>query len=121
VIETENLNPETSYWERPPAADGGGCPVQSIVDKLADKWKLQILLTLASEGVVRFRELQRQLHGVSPKVLTNALRELERDGLITRTHYPEIPPRVEYRAAERSRSLLPILAQLNEWATKHLV
>jgi DNA-binding HxlR family transcriptional regulator len=113
VIETENPDPASALWELKP---GEGCPVQRALDQLADKWKLQILLVLSHDGVVRFRELQRQLSGVSPKVLTSALRELERDGLVTRTHYAEIPPRVEYRPSERSRSLLPILAQLQEWA-----
>jgi DNA-binding HxlR family transcriptional regulator len=117
VIETENHDPAAAIWELKPDE---GCPVQRAVDKLADKWKLQILLTLMQYDVIRFRELQRQLSGVTPKVLTNALRELERDGLITRTHYPEIPPRVEYRPSERSRSLLPILAQLQDWARAHL-
>jgi DNA-binding HxlR family transcriptional regulator len=113
VIETENRDPAAVLWERR-APDG--CPAQRAVDQLADKWKLQILFVLSKAEVVRFRELQRQVHGVSPKVLTNALRELERDGLITRTQYTEIPPRVEYRPSARSRSLLPILAQLDEWA-----
>jgi DNA-binding HxlR family transcriptional regulator len=117
VIQTDKRDPVAAMWELKP---DDGCPVQRAVDKLADKWKLQILLKLSHDGVIRFRELQRQLPGVSPKVLTNALRELERDGLITRTHYPEIPPRVEYRPSERSRSLLPILAQLQDWALEHL-
>jgi DNA-binding HxlR family transcriptional regulator len=113
VIETETVDPAAALWELQPDE---GCPVQRAVDQLADKWKLQILLLLGRTDVIRFRELQRQIGGISPKVLTNALRELERDGLITRTHYPEIPPRVEYRPSARSRSLLPILAQLQEWA-----
>lgn len=98
----------------PPPVD---CPVQRAIDQIADKWKLRILLGLSRDGVVRFRELQRRLDGVSQKVLTRALRELERDGLVTRTAYAEIPPRVEYRASERCASLLPILAQLQEWAS----
>ena len=92
------------------------CPVQRAIDQIADKWKLRILLELSHERVVRFRELQRRLDGVTQKVLTKALRELEADGLVTRTAYAEIPPRVEYRPSGRCASLLPILAQLQEWA-----
>lgn len=113
--QTETRDPVTAMWDPKFAED---CPVQRAIDQIADKWKLKILLTLSHGGVIRFRELQRQI-GASPKVLTNALRELENDGLITRTHYPEIPPRVEYRPSERSRSLLPILAQLQDWAVEH--
>ncbi|HYZ16722.1 MAG TPA: helix-turn-helix domain-containing protein [Candidatus Acidoferrum sp.] len=116
MTETESRDAVDAFFNRQSAED---CPVQRAIDQLADKWKLKILLILSYSGVVRFRELQRQVGAVSPKVLTNALRELENDGLITRTHYPEIPPRVEYRPSERSRSLLPILAQLQNWAIEH--
>jgi DNA-binding HxlR family transcriptional regulator len=112
--QTENRD-AVEMWDPQFAED---CPVQRVIDQLADKWKLKILLTLSFSGVVRFRELQRQI-GASPKVLTSALRDLENDGLITRTHYAEIPPRVEYRPSERSRSLLPILARLQNWAVEH--
>jgi DNA-binding HxlR family transcriptional regulator len=95
----------------------GGCPVQRAIDQIADKWKLAILLELMRGDVVRFRELQRRLEGVSQKVLTSALRELERDGLVARTAYAEVPPRVEYRPTERTRSLFPILADLQIWAS----
>ncbi|HTW85957.1 MAG TPA: helix-turn-helix domain-containing protein [Candidatus Sulfotelmatobacter sp.] len=94
----------------------GDCPVERAIAQLADKWKLQILLVLADQEVVRFRELQRQVHGVSQKVLTKALRELEADGLVERTVYAEVPPRVEYRPSPRCAQLLPILAQLQDWA-----
>jgi DNA-binding HxlR family transcriptional regulator len=115
VPETESRDAVEAMWDPQFAED---CPVQRVIDQLADKWKLKILLTLSFSGVIRFRELQRQI-GASPKVLTSALRDLENDGLITRTHYPEIPPRVEYRPSERSRSLLPILARLQDWAVEH--
>lgn len=98
----------------PPPADG--CPVQRAIDAIADKWKLRILLELMRSEVVRFRELQRRLEGVSQKVLTGALRELEHDGLVDRTAYAEVPPRVEYRPTARTRALFPILADLQRWA-----
>jgi DNA-binding HxlR family transcriptional regulator len=97
----------------PPPPD---CPVQRAIDQIADKWKLRILLELMRSDVVRFREMQRRLDGVSQKVLTAALRELERDGLVTRTAYAEVPPRVEYRPSARTRTLFPILAELQRWA-----
>jgi DNA-binding HxlR family transcriptional regulator len=98
------------------ARPAGDCPVERAISQLADKWKLHILLVLADQEVVRFRELQRQVHGVSQKVLTKALRELEADGLVERTVYAEVPPRVEYRPTARCADLLPILAQLQVWA-----
>jgi DNA-binding HxlR family transcriptional regulator len=73
------------------------------------------------QEVVRFRELQRRLEGVSQKVLTKALRELEADGLVLRTVYAEAPPRVEYRPSVRCTRLLPILAQLQDWAVAESV
>ncbi len=100
-------------FERP--ADES-CPVERAVEQLADKWKLRILIALANDRVVRFNELQRRITGISPKVLTTALRELQADGLIERTMYNEMPPRVEYRPTPRSQALLPILAQLQTWA-----
>jgi DNA-binding HxlR family transcriptional regulator len=84
---------------------------------IADKWKLLILIQLAGADVLRFKELQRSLGTVSQKVLTGALRELEADALVERTAYAEVPPRVEYRPTPRARALLPILRQLETWAS----
>lgn len=92
------------------------CPMQNAVAMIADKWKLLILIELSRASVLRFKELQRSLGTVSQKVLTSALRELEADGLVERTIYAEVPPRVEYRPTERVSKLLPILGQLNDWA-----
>jgi DNA-binding HxlR family transcriptional regulator len=92
------------------------CPMQDAISMIADKWKLLILIELSRASVLRFKELQRSLGTVSQKVLTSALRELESDGLVERTIYAEVPPRVEYRPTERVSKLLPILQQLNEWA-----
>jgi DNA-binding HxlR family transcriptional regulator len=101
----------------PPARDTkDGCPLNRAIEQIADKWKLRILVELARDRVIRFRELQRRLEPVSQKVLTSALRELESDGLITRTVYAEVPPRVEYRPTPRSEQLLVVLEQLHDWA-----
>lgn len=94
------------------------CPIEYAIGTIADKWKLLILIQLTQVDVLRFKALQRVLGTVSQKVLTSALREMESDGLVERTVYPEVPPRVEYRATERARALLPILDQLQGWATR---
>jgi DNA-binding HxlR family transcriptional regulator len=99
-----------------PPYDAGNCPSQRAIGMIADKWKLLILMQLSRTDVLRFKELQRTLGTVSQKVLTGALRELEADALVERTAYAEVPPRVEYRATQRARALLPILRQLEDWA-----
>ena len=102
---------------RPARVHGpGNCPIQDAIASIADKWKLLILMELSDAPVLRFKELQRRLGTVSQKVLTSALRDLEADGLVDRTVFAEVPPRVEYRATAAVHSLLPILDQLNTWA-----
>jgi len=91
------------------------CPIQRTMAMIADKWKVIVIANLG-EGTMRFRELQRAMQGVTPKVLTRQLRDLEHDGLVTRQAFAEIPPRVEYSLTPLGRSLLPILAQLHNWA-----
>lgn len=91
------------------------CPIQRTVAMIADKWKVIVIANLG-EGTMRFRELQRAMQGVTPKVLTRQLRDLEHDGLVTRKAFAEIPPRVEYSLTPLGRSLLPILQQLHNWA-----
>ncbi len=100
----------------PPVHGAGNCPIQDAISSIADKWKLLILMELSKAGVLRFKELQRQLGTVSQKVLTSALRDLEADGLVHRKVFAEVPPRVEYRPTEAVAALLPILDQLNTWA-----
>ncbi|MGZ3498298.1 MAG: winged helix-turn-helix transcriptional regulator [Vulcanimicrobiaceae bacterium] len=99
--------------------DPRACPVHDAVATIADKWKLLILFELARNPVLRFKELQRAVGEVSPKVLTSSLRALEADGFIERSVFPEVPPRVEYRATEAVHELLPILVQLQQWARDH--
>ena len=83
------------------------------------KYKMTILYTLMEFRVVRFNELQRYIGGISFKTLSGSLKELERDGLIVRTEYPQIPPKVEYSLSERGVSLIPILDGMCEWGDKH--
>jgi len=111
VLPVEPMLDDRDYGTR-------NCPMQDAIAMIADKWKLLILIELSRASVLRFKELQRSLGTVSQKVLTSALRELEADGLVERTIYAEVPPRVEYRPTERVSKLLPILERLNDWAVE---
>ena len=95
------------------------CPIAPVVDVLFNKWSAQVLWALIHDGRLRFSELHRRLSGVTPKVLTQRLRQLERDGLLTRTYHPEVPPRVEYEATALALSLSPVFAVLASWSDDH--
>jgi DNA-binding HxlR family transcriptional regulator len=96
------------------------CRISPAVDLLFSRWTTPILWTLNQSGPVRFVELERQLGGITPKVLTQRLRQLERDGLVRRQYYAEVPPRVEYQITELGRSLSPVFAALAHWTEEHL-
>jgi DNA-binding HxlR family transcriptional regulator len=96
------------------------CKVQGALSILVGKWKPTILLFLMSEGTMRYGELKKALVGITPKMLTNQLRELEEEGLINREVYPQIPPKVEYSITEYGMTLKPILEAMHEWGTKHI-
>lgn len=91
------------------------CPLNLALKLIGGKWKMQILCSLHNNGPTRYNSLKRSLDGVSNTVLAGALRELEADGLVVRREYLEVPVRVEYEIAERSRSLIPILDALGSW------
>jgi DNA-binding HxlR family transcriptional regulator len=95
------------------------CPVEAALDVIGGKWKPLILWALG-DNVLRFNELQKGLPGVNTKMLTKQLRELEQDGVITRTVYPEVPPRVEYAITDFGRTLIPILQALCTWGAEYL-
>lgn len=90
------------------------CPVATTVALIGNKWKLLIMRNLLARPW-RFNELQKSLEGISQKVLTDSLRSMEADGIITRTVYPEIPPRVEYALSELGESMRPILKSMEDW------
>lgn len=90
------------------------CPVAITVSMIGNKWKLLIIRNLISRPW-RFNELQRDLEGISQKVLTDSLRSMEADGIITRTVYPEVPPRVEYALSKLGKSLCPIIDEMKKW------
>lgn len=96
------------------------CPTEMTVRVLGDKWKVLILRSLLFKGTQRFGELHKSIKGVSQKVLTQQLRELEGDGLVLRTVYPEIPPRVDYALTDLGLCLRPVFEALNDWGTVYL-
>src|SRR5579863_3711352 len=96
------------------------CPSRLILDRIADKWTTLIIGILAQSKYRRFNELRRMIGGISQKMLTQTLRDLERDGLVKRTIYPEIPPRVEYELTPLGRTLCGPLGSLTAWAHDHM-
>jgi DNA-binding HxlR family transcriptional regulator len=96
-----------------------GCPVQGTANVLAGKWKVLIVWHLSFRPL-RFAEIRDLLPGVSEKVLTAQLRDLERDGLITRLAYNCVPPRVDYMLSPAGEELVPVMEAMCGWATKHL-
>lgn len=90
------------------------CPVATTVALIGSKWKLLILRNLLARPW-RFNELKRDLAGISQKMLTDSLRSMEADGIITRTVYPEVPPRVEYALSELGESMRPVIRSMEEW------
>ncbi len=94
------------------------CPVATTVQLIGNKWKLLIIRNLRTRPW-RFNELQKNLDGISQKVLTDNLRAMEADGLITRTVYAEVPPRVEYSLSELGETMRPILDAMEEWGNSY--
>ena len=95
------------------------CPVETTLTLISDKWKVLILRDLMP-GTKRFGELKKSIGSVSQKVLTAQLREMERSGLLTRTVYPEVPPRVEYSLTDIGRKFAPVLESIRAWGTDYI-
>ncbi|MEA4908978.1 MAG: helix-turn-helix domain-containing protein [Anaerolineaceae bacterium] len=95
------------------------CPTRLALDRIADKWTVLIVGRL-SGGTRRFGELRREVSGISPKVLTQKLRELERDGILTRKVYASVPPRVEYTLTPLGKTLIGLLDAVRVWAESHI-
>ena len=96
------------------------CPIRNILARLGDKWSLLVLYTLSQKERMRFGDLRRAVPDISQKMLTVTLRTLEEDGFVTRTIYPEVPPRVEYSLTARAFSLLPHIQSLVAWAKENM-
>ena len=96
------------------------CPIRNVISRFSSKWGLLILLALSEADKIRFNGLLKILPDISPKVLSQTLKDLETDGLVHREYYPSIPPKVEYSLTDKARTLMPILLQLTEWALKQM-
>ncbi|MGV3508930.1 MAG: winged helix-turn-helix transcriptional regulator [Sphingobacteriaceae bacterium] len=96
------------------------CPVTDVIDRISDKWSVHAIIMLGKTDKMRFGELKKRIHGISQRMLTVTLKHLEQDGLLIRTVYPQIPPKVEYQLTDLGRSLLGQLVQLSEWASENM-
>lgn len=96
------------------------CPVRNVLDRLSDKWTTLVLLTLGEYGTLRFNEIRKHISDVSEKMLTVSLRKLEADGLISRTVYPVIPPKVEYELTDLGKDFLPLIHSISNWAFQNM-
>ena len=97
----------------------GNCPTRQILDRIGDKWTA-LIIGLLEDGTMRFSALQHSIGGISQKMLTQTLRSLERDGLVTRTIYAEVPPRVEYALTPLGKTLCAPIRAIREWAETNI-
>ena len=97
------------------------CPVRGVLDRFGDKWSILVLIVLGEKNRLRFNEINKEIGpDISQKMLTVTLRSLEADGLISRTVYPEVPPRVEYEITDLGKSLVPYINSLAKWANENM-
>lgn len=117
-----DMHKKTGLWEelRKDFMKNEQCPVAATIAIIGGKWK-PIILYLISHEINRFGEMHAMIEGISKKMLTDQLRELEKDGILTRQAFAEIPPRVEYTITEKGWSLRPIILSMREWGLKHAV
>jgi DNA-binding HxlR family transcriptional regulator len=104
--------------EEPMNGRGATCTIVGVWEALGRRWSLHILKNLSTKEVIRFNELKRSLTGISSTVLSERLLELEREGLVTKKIYPEVPPRVEYSMTSQAKELEVIIKELARWADK---
>ncbi len=97
------------------------CPIRNVLGRFADKWSLLILCSLQAKGIMRYTEISKTIPDISQKMLTGTLKQLEKDHLLKRKAYAEIPPRVEYSLTELGASLMPIIGQMIEWGQEHFI
>ena len=102
-----------------PSTDPSGCPVTYCLSVIGGKWKPVIIFCIAN-GVDRFGAMQRAVPGITKQMLTKQLRELEKDGILNRVIYPEIPPRGEYFLTETGQSLLPVIGSMRVWGEENM-
>lgn len=95
------------------------CPIRNVLSRMSDKWSLLVLWSLDEKEATRYKELRAAIPDISHKMLTSTLKHLERDHLIIRKAYAEIPPRVEYSLSEMGKNLMPTIQQMVAWAKAH--
>ncbi|MGI6230215.1 MAG: winged helix-turn-helix transcriptional regulator [Tractidigestivibacter sp.] len=103
-----------------PSITGSGCALRRVLDAIGGKWKILLLVALSQSDELRYGELRRLVFGITNTMLASSLKELEADGLVKRTQYPEMPVRVEYSLTDRGRSLIPVLMELKDWGEENL-
>lgn len=96
------------------------CPIRNILSRVGDKWSMLVLITLNEHSVMRFNELRRNIPDISQKMLSEVLKALEADDLVSRKVYAEVPPRVEYKLTERALTLIPLINNLIQWALSNM-
>ena len=107
--------------KREPLCDGEKkCGLKKVLDIIGGKWKIRILCAIDNENVVRYGQLRRMVTGITNTMLANSLKEMEDDGLVERTQYPEMPGRVEYSLTKKAKSIIPVLLELKHWGEEHL-
>ena len=102
-----------------PVSEPSACRAREVLQRVGDKWSMYVI-DLLGQGTMRFTELHRSIDGITARMLTVTLRGLERDGIVTRTIHPVIPPRVEYTLTPMGRTLLDTIGRLVTWADSHL-
>jgi DNA-binding HxlR family transcriptional regulator len=109
---------EPQYQSIQDTSKSANCTAMSeVLNRIGDKWSVMVVGILGNQGTLRFNELKRMINGVSQRMLTLTLRNLERDGLVTRTIYPEVPPRVEYKLTELGKTLEQPISALWDWSS----
>ncbi len=122
IVENQaiNLKEKLHFFFEHEEHDHSFCPVRDIMDRFGDKWSLLVILQLGYSGKTRFNELKNKIDGISQRMLTVTLRSLERDGLLIRSIYAEVPPRVEYDLTEMGKGLLLKIFELAQWASSNM-
>lgn len=99
--------------------EAGPCPVRDVLDRIGDRWSMLVLLTLNEAGTLRFTALKARMADVSQRMLARTLKQLQQDGLVSRTAYPVVPPRVDYALTPLGQSIMVPLLALAQWAVHH--
>ena len=97
------------------------CPIYAAMTVIEGKWKTVVLCNLMSKDKMRFNQLMKVIDGVSPRMLTKQLKELEKDGMVIRTTFTEVPLRVEYSLTEKGKSIIPVLIAIADWGGAHVI